>query len=121
LILILSEKDFSSNTVLQAFITLVITIFIGGYFSKWLQLRNVKKIELYKIRTSLTLTLIDLSGALIYHPEDEDLRRAILRESSKVKLYFPDEVHNLLNEFIESENKVGVYNSLMNSLRESIK
>lgn len=121
LILKLSEKDFSSNTVLQAFITLFITVFAGGYISKWLELRNTKKIEQYKIRTSLALTLIDLSSALYYHPEDEDVRRAVVRESSKIKLYFPDEVLKLVNEFIESENKAVVYSDLIKSLRESIK
>ena len=32
LIIKLSEKDFSNNTVIQALITLIITVFLGGYF-----------------------------------------------------------------------------------------
>ena len=34
LILKLAEKDFSNNTVIQALITLIVTVVIGGYFSK---------------------------------------------------------------------------------------
>ena len=37
LIIKLSEKDFSNNTVIQALITLIITVFLGGYFSKYLE------------------------------------------------------------------------------------
>ena len=37
LVLKLSEKDFSNNTVIQALITLFVTVFLGGYFSKWLK------------------------------------------------------------------------------------
>lgn len=43
LVIQLSDKDFSNNTIIQALITLIITVFIGGYFSKWLEIRNAKK------------------------------------------------------------------------------
>lgn len=116
----MSEKDFSTNTVTQALITFFITVFIGGYFSKWLELRNVKKIELYKIRTALSLTLIDLTSAFYYKPENQELRRGLARESSKVKLYFPDEVLKRLNVFIESEDKAESYNMLIDCLRKNV-
>ena len=35
LILKLADKDFSNNTVIQALITLIITVFIGGYFEEF--------------------------------------------------------------------------------------
>ena len=40
LVIQLFHKDFSNNTVIQAVITLIITVFISGYFSKWLEIRN---------------------------------------------------------------------------------
>lgn len=49
LIIKLSEKDFSNNTVIQALITLIVIVFIGGYFSKWLELRNNKKLNYIKL------------------------------------------------------------------------
>ncbi len=38
LVLKLSDKDFSENTVIQALITLIITVFIGGYFLNFLNI-----------------------------------------------------------------------------------
>ena len=89
LIIKLSEKDFSNNTVIQALITLIVTVFIGGYFSKWLELRNNKKIELYKIKSDISLRIIDLASAYYYN-QNENIRNLLVAESSKVKLYFDD-------------------------------
>ena len=62
LILKLADKDFSNNTVIQALITLIITVFIGGYFSKWLEYKNSKKTKLYETRIDIALRLIDLAS-----------------------------------------------------------
>lgn len=121
LIIKLSEKDFSNNTVIQALITLIITVFLGGYFSKWLERRNTKKLELLKIQNKIALTLIDLSSAMIYSPDVELIRQAIVKESSKVKLYFDDETLKTLNDFIKAENKKEYYDPLIDCLKKKIK
>lgn len=48
LILKLSKEDFSNNTVIQALITLIVTVFIGGYFSKFLEYKFSKKANYMK-------------------------------------------------------------------------
>lgn len=121
LIIKLSEKDFSNNTVIQALITLIITVFLGGYFSKWLERRNTKKLELLKIQNEIALTLVDLSSAMIYSPDDELIRQSIVKESSKVKLYFDDETLRTLNDFIKAENKKEFYDPLIDCLKKKIK
>lgn len=122
LVIKLSEKDFSNNTVVQALITLVVTVFIGGYFSKWLELKNTKKIELYKIRTEISLKIIDLASAF-YYIQDENIKNLLIAESSKVKLYFDDEVLKNLNNYLESNKKDrnDKYEALINSLRKNVK
>ena len=121
LIIKLSDKDFSNNTAIQALITLVITVFIGGYFSKWLERKNAKKLELYKIQTGISLRLIDLTSNFMWHPEDEEIKHLLLCESSKVKLYFNDEVLSALNLFINAETKESVYNELIDKLKKCVK
>ena len=100
LILKLSNQDFSNNTVVQALITLIITVFIGGYFSKWLEIRNHKKLELYKIRTSISLKIIDLATILYHHPESMEAKELLIAESHKVKLYFDDDLLKNLNQLL---------------------
>ncbi|CAH2763357.1 unknown [Erysipelothrix amsterdamensis] len=121
LVLKLSDKDFSENTVIQALITLIITVFIGGYFSKFLEHRNMKKNELYKIRTTISLNLIDYSSAY-YWKQEEDIRRLLINESNKVKLYFDDVVLEALNDFLQSDDKDRgqLYELFINALRDNI-
>lgn len=69
LIIKLADKDYTNNTVIQALITLIITVFLGGYFSKWLEHKNARKIELYRIRTDISLKVIDYASILFHHPE----------------------------------------------------
>ncbi len=121
LVLKLSAQDFSNNTVVHALITLFITVFIGGYFSKWLEQRNAKKVELYKIQTQLAITLIDLASAFIYAPDSQELERALVRESSKVKLYFNDETLRKLNIFISAQDKKSNYDPLIDELKKHFK
>lgn len=120
--LIIKSAD-TNNTLLQALITLIITVFIGVYFSKWLELRNTKKIELYKIQTNLSLVLIDLASEYARNIKNDDIKSLLINESIKVKLYFPDSVLKALNNFINTskENIVGNYNLLTEELRKNIK
>lgn len=122
LILKLSDKDFSNNTVIQALITLIITVFIGGYFSKWLEYRNSKKTQLYQTRIEIALHLIDLASEY-YTNRNEIIKNILIFESAKVKLFFYDETLKKLNNFIGStdENMINNYNFLIDSLKEKIK
>lgn len=122
LIIKLSENDLSNNTIIQALITLLITVFIGGFFSKWLEKRNTKTLELYKIQTTLSLRLIDLTSEAMRNPKNKLARELLVQESSKVKLYFPDTVLKELNNFISADNKsVELYNRIIEELRKNIK
>ena len=91
LIIKLSEKDFSNNTVIQALITLIITVFLGGYFSKYLERRNAKKIELLKTQRDIALQVVDLASLYLYKSDDENIKHLLLTEESKIKLFFNDE------------------------------
>ena len=53
------------------------------------ELRNNKKIELYKIKSDISLRIIDLASAYYYN-QNESIRNLLVAESSKVKLYFDD-------------------------------
>ena len=122
LILKLADKDFSNNTVIQALITLIITVFIGGYFSKWLEYENAKKTQLYQTRISISLRLIDLASEY-YRRRTEDIKNILIFESAKIKLFFEDETLKNLNNFIESkyEELINKYNLLIDSLKSKIK
>ncbi|MFR8100345.1 MAG: hypothetical protein ACLU76_10085 [Ruminococcus bicirculans (ex Wegman et al. 2014)] len=124
LIIKLADKDFSNNTVIQALITLITTVFIGGYFSKWLENRNAKKLELYKIQTTISLKIIDLSSILLNNNVNNDeIRDMLITESIKVKLYFPDSVLKSLNNFLQS-NESEIYKNydiMIEELRKNIK
>ena len=122
LILKLAKEDFSNNTVIQALITLIITVFIGGYFSKYLEHKFSKKNKLYETRITISLRLIDLASEYYRNPVAE-IKNILIFESSKVKLFFDDETLNKLNIFIESNNKkemIQNYNLLINELKKNI-
>ena len=122
LIIKLADKDFSNNTVIQALITLIITVFIGGYFSKWLEIRNSKKLSLYNTKIDISLKIIDLSSEYYRH-QSEEIKNMLIFESSKVKLFFNDDILRRLNVFIESNRKdlMTNYNLLIDELKKNIK
>ena len=122
LIVKLSDKDFSNNTVVQALITLIITVFIGGYFSKWIESVFMRKNELYKTKISISLRLIDLASEY-YRNNSEDIKNMLIFESSKVKLFFDDITLKKLNSFIKSDKKnmMKNYNLLIDELKNNIK
>lgn len=127
LVLKLSEKDFSNNTVVQALFSLVTTVFLGGYFTKVLERRNAKKLEVFKVQRNISLKVIDYATILYYHPENENIKELLIAESIKVKLYFNDEVLKTLNDFINiidginGEQKDTLYENLAEQLRKAIK
>lgn len=122
LIIKLSEKDFSNNTVVQALITLIITVFVGGYFSKWIENKFSRKSELYKTRISISLRLIDLASEY-YRNKNEEIKNILIFESAKVKLFFDDDTLKKLNNYIECNKKDMVmnYNLLIDELKNKIK
>lgn len=122
LIIKLSEKDFSNNTVVQALITLVITVFIGGYFSKWIESKFSRKNELYKTRISISLRLIDLASEY-YRNQSKEIKSILIFESSKVKLFFDDNTLRKLNDYIDCNKKDMLinYNLLIDELKKKIK
>lgn len=122
LILKLADKDFSNNTVIQALITLIITVFIGGYFLKWLEYKNTKKTKLYETRIDVSLRLIDLASEY-YRNRSNEVKNILIFESAKVKLFFEDETLKKLNNFIESDDKniIDNYNALIDNLKEKLK
>lgn len=123
LILKLANEDFSNNTVIQALITLIVTVFIGGYFSKFLEHKFSKKNKLYETRISIALRLIDLASEYYRNPVSE-IKDILIFESSKVKLFFNDETLKKLNAYIDSDNKKVMtrnYNLLIEELKKHIK
>ena len=122
LIIKLSMKDFSNNTVVQALITLIITVFIGGYFSKSIESKFSKKNQLYKTRIDISLRLIDLASAY-YRETTDEIKNMLIFESAKVKLFFDDDTLKKLNIFIESDKNSMLtnYNLLINELKKNIK
>ena len=122
LIIKLSEKELSNNTVVQALITLVITVFIGGYFSKWIESKFSRKNELYKTRISISLRLIDLASEY-YRNQSEEIKNILIFESSKVKLFFDDSILEKLNKYIKCNKKDMMinYKSLVDELKSKIK
>ena len=128
LILKLAKQDLSNNTMIQSLITLVTTVFLGGYFSKWLERRNAKKLEVFKIQKDIALKVIDYVTILYYHPDDTSVKELLAAELIKVKLYFDDETLKILNEFIESTEsvsfdviKVQLYDNVSNQLKKVVK
>lgn len=122
LIIKLSEKDFSNNTVVQALFTLVSTVFVGGYFSKYIENKFAKRNELYKTRISVSLELIDLASQY-YHNNTFEVKNMLIIKSAKVKLFFDDETLKKMNNFINSNKKIMLenYNILIDDLKNKIK
>ena len=125
LILKLSQKDFSNNTTIQALISLIITVFLGGYFSKWLERRNAKKLEIFKIQRDIALKIIDYSSILYNHPDRIEAKELLIAESIKVKLFFDDETLKTINEFIkeldDNQKRQSLYSLLSDQLKKAIK
>ena len=128
LVLKLSEKDFSNNTVVQALFSLVTTVFLGGYFTKILERRNAKKLEVFKVQKDISLKVIDYATVLYYHPENVQVKELLIAETIKVKLYFDDDVLKATNEFIKSLDAIqgngqkdATYENLANQLKKAIK
>lgn len=122
LVIKLSVQDFSNNTVIQALLTLIITVFIGGYFSKWLENKNAKNLELYKIKTKISLNIIDLASILLENQQNNEVRNLLHTESIKVKLYFSDDVFKSITVFLSANTSElrKCYETMIDELRNNI-
>lgn len=121
LIVKIISKDFSTNTVVQAIFTLFITVFLGGYFTKWLERRNARKLETYKTQKDIAIKIIDLSTMYLYNPDNEDIRHLLIAEESKVKLFFNDEVLSVMNAFLTDTPTKDNYQQLVETIQKVLK
>lgn len=111
LIVKLATTEISNDTLIQSLITLIITVFIGGYFSKGLEQRNNKKLETYKVQKEVALNIIDLVGMIVHNNNKEQAIQLLIVESYKVKLFFDDELLKVINNFCQEKdtNKYNLY------------
>ena len=111
LIIKLATTEISNDTLIQSLITLIITVFIGGYFSKGLEQRNNKKLETYKVQKEVALNIIDLVGMIVHNNNKEQAIQLLIVESYKVKLFFDDELLKVINNFCQEKdtNKYSLY------------
>lgn len=104
LIVKLATTEISNDTLIQSLITLIITVFIGGYFSKGLEQRNNKKLETYKVQKEVALNIIDLMGMIVHNNNKEQAIQLLIVESYKVKLFFNDELLKSINNFCQEKD-----------------
>ncbi len=111
LIIKLATTEISNDTLIQSLITIIITVFIGGYFSKGLEQRNNKKLETYKVQKEVALNIIDLVGMIVHNNNKEQAIQLLIVESYKVKLFFDDELLKVINNFCQEKdtNKYNLY------------
>lgn len=111
LIIKLTTTEISNDTLIQSLITLIITVFIGGYFSKGLEQRNNKKLETYKVQKEVALNIIDLIGMIVHNNNKEQAIQLLIVDSYKVKLFFDDELLKVINNFCQEKdiNKYNLY------------
>ena len=121
LLLKMSEKDFSNNTVIQALISLIVTVFLGGYFSKYLERRNAKKLELLKTQKDIAIRIIDLASEYCYDPRNEEKKHLLFAEKAKVQLFFNDETLAAMEPYLNDGPTKEGYAQIVNVMQKAIK
>ncbi|WP_353892804.1 hypothetical protein PRVXH_002181 [Proteinivorax hydrogeniformans] len=117
LLIKLSTDQFTNATAIQSVVALVITVFLGGYFSKSIEHKKHIKLEKFKSQKEISLRIIDLAG-LIVREEDTEKAKSLLRnENFKVKLLFDDSTVKAINNFLEKPNEAN-YNLLMEEIKK---
>ena len=116
----LATTEISNDTLIQSLITLIITVFIGGYFSKGLEQRNNKKLETYKVQKEVALNIIDLMGMIVNNKNKEQAIQLLIVESYKVKLFFDDELLKSINNFCQ-EKDTSKYNLYYIDITDKLK
>lgn len=120
LIIKLATTEISNGTLIQSLITLIITVFIGGYFSKNLEHRNSKRLETYKVQKDIALNIIDLMGMIVHNINKEQATQLLIVESYKVKLFFDDELLKTINNFCQEKDS-NKYNSYYIDVTDKLK
>ena len=124
LILKLATTQITNSTLVQSLITLIITIFLGGYFSENLKQRNNKKLETYKTQKDVALNIINLMGMIVRDNSKEEAKQLLINETYKVKLFFDDELLKAMNNFCTEENTEKYnyhYNNIVDKLQKYFK
>lgn len=116
----LATNQFSNLTLIQSILTLIATVFLGGYFSKSLELKNNKKMETYKTQKEIAIKIIDLAGLIIRNEEKGRALNLLLNENYKVKLFFDDDLVLLINTFLENADK-STYIEIIDTLKKYFK
>lgn len=121
LIIKLTTTEITNETLVQSFITLIITVFAGGYFSENLKQKSNKKLEKFKIQQEIALNIIDFMGMIVRGDNTERAKQLLINESYKVKLFFDDEILKFINIFCNEENKEKYsihYNNIVDLLKK---
>lgn len=116
----LATNTFTNITAIQSIITILLTVYLGGYFSKAVEYKNNKRLESYKVQKEIAIRVIDLAGLFINHSQEEEIRKALINENFKIKLFFNDNLVKLMNEFIQSPN-IELYNQIVDELKKCLK
>lgn len=121
LIIKLTTTEITNETLVQSFITLIITVFAGGYFSENLKQKSNKKLEKFKIQQEIALNIIDFMGMIVLGDNIERAKQLLINESYKVKLFFDDEILKSINIFCNEKNKEKYsihYNNIVDALKK---
>ncbi|MGG4107985.1 hypothetical protein AAXB25_29260 [Paenibacillus lautus] len=115
-----STNQFADTTVLQAMLTLIISVLIGTILTKSLESRNAKRLEVFKIRKDVSIN-INLSGVLLSSDESEKQRafEILHNENMKVKLFFDDETVRAVKKFLE-EKSLSSYEEMTDMLKKHL-
>lgn len=121
LIIKLTTTEITNETLVQSFITLIITVFAGGYFSENLKQKSNKNLEKFKVQQKIALNIIDFMGMIVRGDNIETAKQLLINESYKVKLFFDDEILKSINAFCTEKNKEKYsihYNNIVSLLKK---
>lgn len=116
-----STNQFADTTVLQAMLTLIISVLIGTILTKSLESRNAKRLEVFKIKKDVSINIINLSGVLLSSDESEKQKafEILHNENMKVKLFFDDETVRAVKKFLE-EKTLSSYGEMTDMLKKHL-
>ena len=116
-----STNEFANTTILQAMLTLLISVLLGTILTKSLESRNAKKLEVFKVKKDVSITIINLAGIILTAESDEKLKAMELlnNENYKVKLFFDDDTVRAVKHFLE-ETSLVAYGTMTDLLRKHL-
>lgn len=116
-----STNEFTNTIVLQAMLTLIISVILGTILTKSLESRNAKRIEVFKVKKDVSLTIINLAGIILSTENDEKFKAMELlnNENYKVKLFFDDDTVRAVKQFLE-ERSLSTYGTMTDLLKKHV-